>query len=99
MKAEPKREALAIERNGWVKWTWKSYYEDVRKFAKALMAVSVVERTCCNIIGCNAPEWFIAFMGTIFANCIPSGVYATNTPEACLYVAKHSDAEIIVVEN
>ena len=52
-----------------------------------------------NIIGFNAPEWAIAFFGTMFANCIPSGVYTTNNPEACLYQADHSEAEVIVVEN
>ena len=83
----------------WVKWTWQEYYEDVRKFGKAVMAVEASERSSVNIIGFNAPEWFIAFMGAIFANNIPSGVYTTNSPESCLYVAKHSDAEIIVAEN
>ena len=30
---------------------------------------------------------------------MPVGVYTTNNPEACLYVAEHSDCEIVVVEN
>ena len=28
-----------------------------------------------------------------------TGIYATNTPEACQYVASDSNANIIVVEN
>ena len=35
----------------------------------------------------------------MFANCIVSGVYTTNTQEACFYQASHSEAEIIIVEN
>jgi long-chain-fatty-acid--CoA ligase ACSBG len=38
-------------------------------------------------------------VGTIFANCIACGVYSTNSPEACLYVAQNSDAQIIVIQN
>lgn len=57
------------------------------------------ERSCVNIIGFNAPEWAIAFFGTIFANCVATGVYATNTPEACFYQADHSEAQMLVIEN
>ena len=32
-------------------------------------------------------------------NCVMTGVYSTNAPDACLYQADHSEAEIIVVEN
>jgi long-chain-fatty-acid--CoA ligase ACSBG len=38
-----------------------------------------------NIIGFNAPEWAIAFFGTMMSNNIPSGVYPTNNAEACFY--------------
>lgn len=30
---------------------------------------------------------------------ISAGVYTTNASDACLYVAEHSDAEIIVLED
>ncbi len=38
-------------------------------------------------------------MGTIHANCIATGVYATNSPETCLFVARDSCARVCVVEN
>lgn len=50
-------------------------------------------------MGYNAPEWAIAFFGTIFANNVASGVYSTNIAEACYYQADHSEAQLIVVEN
>ena len=97
---EPERLALQVERGGAsVEWTWAQYYSEARTFAKALMALGVRERAAVNIIGFNAPEWFIAFTGSILANLIPSGVYTTNSSEACLYVANHSEAEVIVAEN
>ena len=97
---EPERLALQVERGGAsIEWTWAQYYSEARTFAKALMALGVRERAAVNIIGFNAPEWFIAFTGSILANLIPSGVYTTNSSEACLYVANHSEAEVIVAEN
>lgn len=30
--------------------------------------------------------------------CIAAGIYSTNTPEACSYITKHSQAEVIVLE-
>jgi long-chain-fatty-acid--CoA ligase ACSBG len=62
-------------------------------------ALSVQERKSLNIMGHNAPEWVIAYMGGIVSNCIVSGVYPTNTAEACFYQADHSEAEIIVVDS
>ena len=50
-------------------------------------------------MGHNAPEWVISFVGGISYNCIASGVYPTNTAEACLYQADHSEAELIVVDS
>jgi len=38
-------------------------------------------------------------MGCIFAGGIVAGVYTTNKPIACAYVAKHSKAKIIIVED
>lgn len=44
-----------------------------------------------NIIGFNSPEWNIADIGTIAAGGIAAGIYTTNLPEACAYVAaQHS---------
>jgi len=47
--------------------------------------LGINERKSVNIIGHNAPEWVITFMGGIIYNAIVSGVYPTNNAEACLY--------------
>ena len=68
-----------------MKWTYKQAWKEINKFAAALVQVRISERGCINILGFNSPEWAIAFFGSMVANCIPSGVYLTNSPEACLY--------------
>lgn len=93
----PDKEAFSVERGGrWIKWSWAQYFDEAKKFGKALMSLQVNERACTNIIGFNSPEWFIAFTGSILANTVPSGVYTTNGTDACLYIAQHSEAEVII---
>ena len=38
-------------------------------------------------------------MGSILGNYLPIGIYTTNGPEACAYIAKHSECRVVVVEN
>jgi len=33
------------------------------------------------------------------ARCIPVGIYTTNNKETCDYIAKHSEAKIVLAEN
>lgn len=61
-------------------------------FAKGLHEIGVDERKSINIMGFNSPEWVIAMFGANFHNNVVSGVYITNTAEACVYQAKHSEA-------
>ena len=71
----------------------------MESFGKACIAVGAAPRSSVNIVGFNSPEWFIAFYGGICTNYVAAGVYTTNAADACLYVAEHSEAEIIVVED
>jgi long-chain-fatty-acid--CoA ligase ACSBG len=64
-----------------------------------MKVLGVSERKSVNIMGHNAPEWPISYIGSILYNCIASGVYPTNNADACLYQADHSEAEVIVVDS
>jgi long-chain-fatty-acid--CoA ligase ACSBG len=83
----------------WTFWTYKQYYADCMRFAKVLHHFNVDNHKIVNILGFNAPEWLIANTGAMLAGCIATGIYATNTPEACHYITQHSKAEILVVED
>ena len=67
-------------------------------FAKACAKLRVKDKSAVAIMGFNAPEWVIAFTGGIVYNCVGTGIYSTNTPEACIYQVDHSEAEVVVVE-
>lgn len=99
VKSGGDRASMLVERDGKVlTWTWNQYYADSIAFAKAMAKMKVNERSSVAIMGFNSPEWAIAFIGGIMFNCVNTGIYSTNAPEACFYQAEHSEAEIIVVE-
>ena len=54
--------------------------------------MGVDERSSVAIMGFNSPEWLFAYMGCVMANCVATGVYTTNTADACLYQIMHSEA-------
>lgn len=96
----PNSLALAVKRNGvWKKWTYKQYYEEAIQAAKSFIKLGLEPYHGMGILGFNAPEWYISYIGAIFAGGKATGIYTTNTPEACEYVLSDCQANIIVVEN
>jgi len=92
--------ALRVNRGGkWVEWTWSQYYADSFSFGKGAIAAGLEPHNCVSIIGFNSPEWLISDMGSILAGGVPAGIYTTNGPDACFYIADHSKSVLAVVEN
>ncbi|TRY95849.1 hypothetical protein DNTS_021386 [Danionella cerebrum] len=92
--------ALREKKDGsWVTLTYREYYECARAAAKSFMKLGLERFHGVGILGFNSPEWFIADVGCIFAGGLATGIYTTNSPEACQYVAQNCEANVLVVEN
>ncbi len=92
--------ALKTKRDGiWEAMTWREYYHQVKTTARAFVALGLEKGKAVNILGNNCPQWFISDLAAIFAGAIPGGIYTTSSPEQCQYIAGHSEANIVVVEN
>ncbi|XP_032089213.1 long-chain-fatty-acid--CoA ligase ACSBG1-like [Thamnophis elegans] len=92
--------ALASKKEGkWEKITFAEYYRLSRKAAKSFLKLGLERFHSVAILGFNSTEWFILAVGAVFAGGIVSGIYTTNSPEACHYIADDSRANIVVVEN
>nr|XP_040051630.1 long-chain-fatty-acid--CoA ligase ACSBG2-like [Gasterosteus aculeatus aculeatus]XP_040051631.1 long-chain-fatty-acid--CoA ligase ACSBG2-like [Gasterosteus aculeatus aculeatus] len=92
--------ALVSKEGGqWVTLTWRQYYEQCRAAAKSFLKLGLERYHGVGILGFNSPEWFISDVGCIFAGGLATGIYTTNSPEACQYVAANSEANVLVVEN
>uniref|UniRef100_A0A0P4W6D2 long-chain-fatty-acid--CoA ligase n=2 Tax=Scylla olivacea TaxID=85551 RepID=A0A0P4W6D2_SCYOL len=95
----PNHPALAVKRGVWKYWTYKEYFEESKTVAKAFIKLGLDRFHGICIMGFNSPEWVIANYGAVFAGGLSTGVYTTNSPEACRYLADSCDAQIIVVED
>ncbi|XP_030583871.1 long-chain-fatty-acid--CoA ligase ACSBG2 [Archocentrus centrarchus] len=78
---------------------YKEYYQMCRNAAKSFLKLGLERYHGVGILGFNSTEWFVADIGAILAGGFAVGIYTTNSPEACQYVAENSKANIIVVEN
>ncbi|XP_011062482.1 PREDICTED: very long-chain-fatty-acid--CoA ligase bubblegum-like isoform X1 [Acromyrmex echinatior] len=80
-------------------YTFQEYESIVKTVAKAFLKLGLERYHSVCIMGFNSPEWFITELATIYAGGLATGIYTTNSPEACQYCAEHSRANIIVVED
>jgi len=80
-------------------WSWSAYYQDVRTIAKAFIDLGLKRFDSVCILGFNAPEWHISYLGAIFAGGLGAGIYPTNGTDACKYIIEHSKCSILVVED
>lgn len=78
---------------------YREYYQTCRTAAKSFLKLGLQRCHGVGILGFNSAEWFIADIAAILAGGFAVGIYTTNSPEACQYVADNSKANIIVVEN
>jgi len=96
----PNHDALKQERDGkWVSWSYAEYQTDVKIAAKAFIKLGLEPFNSVGIIGFNAPEWNIADIGAVYACGLGCGIYTTNSPEACHFVASDARVNIVVAEN
>ena len=72
---------------------------ETRTVAKAFIKLGLKRHHSVGILGFNSPEWFLADLGAVFAGGIATGIYPTNSTEACKFIAENCRANILVVED
>nr|XP_038939065.1 long-chain-fatty-acid--CoA ligase ACSBG2 isoform X2 [Rattus norvegicus] len=92
--------ALA-SKNGkkWDTLTFSQYYDVCRKAARSLIKLGLQRFHGVGILGFNSVEWVVAALGAILAGGLCVGIYATNSAEACQYVIKQANVNVLIVEN
>lgn len=84
-------------KHGGREWTWEQAAQDVRRAARALIALGVRPGDAVSIVGPNVPEWLMADLGALAAGAVPAPIYPTLTGEQARYIADHSGAVLAVV--
>lgn len=83
----------------WVPTDWKTYAQEVRQVARALVTLGVEPGQTVTMLGFNRPEWVLMDVGAMTAGCIPAGIYTTCSPSEVQYIIDHSEAPIVLIED
>jgi long-chain-fatty-acid--CoA ligase ACSBG len=81
-----------------IRYSWKQYLAEARRFAKALLSFGFEPFQAVAICGFNHPVWFFAHVGAIAAGGMSAGTYTTNSPDLCQFVASDSNSRVVVVD-
>ncbi|MEX0825249.1 MAG: long-chain fatty acid--CoA ligase [Acidimicrobiia bacterium] len=79
--------------------SWSEFADQVKRAGKALIATGFDPGRHVAILGFNRPEWVILDVACMAVGGAPAGIYTTSSPEEVAYVAGHSEAPVILVEN
>ncbi|XP_069482568.1 long-chain-fatty-acid--CoA ligase ACSBG2-like [Ambystoma mexicanum] len=92
--------AMAVKRDGqWKTTTFLQYHQQSRAAAKSFLELGLERYHSVGILGFNSPEWLISEIGAMMAGGFPVGMYFTSSADACLHVAQHCVANILMVED
>ncbi|HEU0029585.1 MAG TPA: long-chain fatty acid--CoA ligase [Kofleriaceae bacterium] len=83
----------------WQPTTWRTYAEQVRGAARALIALGFPRGGSVAILGFNRPEWVILDHAAMMAGGASAGIYTTCSPDEVQYIVHHSEAHVVLVEN
>jgi long-chain acyl-CoA synthetase len=83
----------------WQPTTWRTYAEQIRTAARALIALGLPAGGKVSILGFNRPEWVILDHAAMMAGGAPAGIYTTCSAEEVQYIVHHSESRVVLVEN
>ena len=92
--------AMRYKRDGeWQTVTWNEYRDWVETATRALLSLGLEVGQGTVILAGNCPRWFVSHFASIAAGARPAGIYTSNTPDQCQFIAEHCEAVVAFVEN
>jgi long-chain acyl-CoA synthetase len=96
----PSTIAYQAKVNGrWQPTTWRTFVDQVRTCARALISLGLPRGGKVCILGFNRPEWVIFDHAAMMAGGCPAGIYTTCSADEVQYIVHHSEAHVVLVEN
>ena len=86
-------------RGVWESQTWGEYGENAKKIGQALLASGMNPGDKVSILSQTRLEWVMCDMAIMCVGCVTAPVYHSNTKEQVLYIAEHSDARLMFIED
>jgi long-chain acyl-CoA synthetase len=98
--SNPSKIAYQAKADGrWQPTTWKTFVDQVRTAARALIALGFPAGGKIAILGFNRPEWVILDHAAMMAGGAAAGIYTTCSPDEVQYIIHHSEAHAVIVED
>jgi long-chain acyl-CoA synthetase len=88
-----------LDAGAWRSVDWAGYLEEIRRAARALVALGVKPGDTVCILGFNRPEWTTSAHAAMMIGAAPAGIYFTSSAEEIAYILNHSQAPVLVAEN
>jgi long-chain acyl-CoA synthetase len=99
-RQRPDAAAYFTKQNGaWKPATWTQHVAEVRRAARAFIALGLQHGDAVGILGFNRPEWITFDLAGMLAGGAAAGIYVTSSPDDVQYVLGHCSAPFILVEN
>ncbi|HEU4726244.1 MAG TPA: long-chain fatty acid--CoA ligase [Kofleriaceae bacterium] len=99
-QARPSAIAYQAKVNGrWQPTTYRTYADQVRTAARALISLGFPRGGKVAILGFNRPEWVILDQAAMMAGGAAAGIYTTCSPDEVQYIVHHSEAYVVLVED
>jgi long-chain acyl-CoA synthetase len=100
VKKTPKSSALREKDFGiWNTYTWKDYYDQVRKTALGLKAIGIDKGDVIAIISDNIPEVLFTAIGAHSIGAISAGIYQTSMPAEIAQILGYLKVSAVFCDN
>ena len=92
--------AYFVKENGvWQATSWAQYGSEVRRAAKALLALGLLPGETVALIGGNRPAWSVFMLAAMSAGARAAGIYTTSSEDEMRYLLAHTEARFALVES
>ncbi|KAL5281716.1 ACSBG1 family protein [Megaselia abdita] len=78
---------------------YENYQKKSRHVARSFLKLGLEQKKSVAVLAFNCPEWFFSEIGCISAGGILTGIYTTNSAQACHHILLESNTNICVVDN
>ncbi|NQV49707.1 MAG: AMP-binding protein, partial [Candidatus Marinimicrobia bacterium] len=85
--------------HGWEAITWETYKRKVSQVAAYLQGQGYSYPDKIGILATNSLEWIYSALGVMTSTAILVPIYAGNTIEQSLFMIKHSDMQVLILDS
>lgn len=87
------------EHGSWQPTSWASYGSEVRRAAKALLALGLAPGQTVALMGGNRPAWSIFMLAAMSVGARGAGIYITSSASETRHILSHTGARFILIES